>query len=131
MMNNLDVKYLRGERDAKPMESGRFVKSGSLMILVDGENSGEVFRTQEDGYQGSTFKQLSISKAVREDYLLMVIESHRKSLKENKVGSAIPHLNKKIFREIEVYLPPYNEQMLIVAAYQNSEDYLNTIMGSL
>lgn len=43
---NLDVKYLRGERDAKTLTSGKFVATGSLLILVDGENSGEVFWTQ-------------------------------------------------------------------------------------
>ena len=49
---NLDVKYLRGERDAKTLTSGKYVTANSLLILVDGENSGEVFRTPIDGYQG-------------------------------------------------------------------------------
>ncbi|EFI12663.1 restriction endonuclease subunit S, partial [Bacteroides sp. D22] len=49
---NLDVKYLRGERDAKTLTSGKYVAANSLLILVDGENSGEVFRTPIDGYQG-------------------------------------------------------------------------------
>ena len=42
---NLDVKYLRGERDAKTLTSGKYTAANSLLILVDGENSGEVFRT--------------------------------------------------------------------------------------
>ena len=41
--------------------SGKYVAANSLLILVDGENSGEVFRTPIDGYQGSTFKLLSIN----------------------------------------------------------------------
>jgi len=44
-MPNLDVKYLRGERDFKTWTNGRYVAANSLLILVDGENSGEVFRT--------------------------------------------------------------------------------------
>ena len=56
---NLDVKYLRGEREAKTLMSGKYVAENTLLILVDGENSGEVFRTPVDGYQGSTFKQLA------------------------------------------------------------------------
>ena len=39
---NLDVKYLRGERDAKTLTAGKFTPANSLLILVDGENSGEV-----------------------------------------------------------------------------------------
>ena len=54
---NLDVKFLRGEREAKSLLSGKFVTANTLLILVDGENSGEVFRSSIDGYQGSTFKQ--------------------------------------------------------------------------
>ena len=92
---NLDVKYLRGERDAKKLMAGKYIPANSLLILVDGENSGEVFRTPIDGYQGSTFKQLSITDEMNADYVLQVISLHRKTLRENKVGSAIPHLNKK------------------------------------
>lgn len=98
---NLDVKYLRGERDAKTLTSGKYVAAKSLLILVDGENSGEVFRTPIDGYQGSTFKQLFINKNINAEYVLQVINLHRKILRENKVGSAIPHLNKKLFKAIK------------------------------
>ena len=104
-MPNLDVKYLRGERDLKTLTYGRYVAANSLLILVDGENSGEVFRTPIEGYQGSTFKQLHIAQNVHTDYLLHVINLHRKSLRENKIGSAIPHLNKKQFKAIEVPVP--------------------------
>ena len=130
-MPNLDVKYLRGERDLKTLTYGRYVAANSLLILVDGENSGEVFRTPIEGYQGSTFKQLHIAQNVHTDYLLHVINLHRKSLRENKIGSAIPHLNKKQFKAIEVPVPPYNEQEKIVAAINIAQDKLDTIMESL
>lgn len=87
-----------------------------MLILVDGENSGEVFQTPIEGYQGSTFKQLAINENMYIDYVLQVINLHRKTLRENKVGSAIPHLNKKLFRAIEVPVPPYEEQVRIVNA---------------
>lgn len=51
---NLDVKYLRGDSEAKTLTFGKYVAANSFLILVDGENSGEVFRTPIDGYQGST-----------------------------------------------------------------------------
>ena len=128
---NLDVKYLRGERDAKNLTAGKFTPANSLLILVDGENSGEVFRTPIEGYQGSTFKRLSIKDDMNTDYVLQVINLHRKTLRENKVGSAIPHLNKKLFKEIEVPIPPYNEQKRIVEAINITFKHLDTIMESL
>ena len=130
-MPNLDVKYLRGERDFKTLTNGRYVAANNLLILVDGENSGEVFRTPIEGYQGSTFKQLHIAENIHTDYLLHVINLHRKSLRENKIGSAIPHLNKKQFKAIEVPVPPYNEQVKIVAAINSAQDRLDTIMENL
>ena len=130
-MPNLDVKYLRRERDFKTLTNGRYVAANRLLILVDGENSGEVFRTPIEGYQGSTFKQLNINENIHADYLLHVINLHRKNLRENKIGSAIPHLNKKLFKAIEVPVPPYNEQVKIVAAINSVQDRLNAIMENL
>ena len=130
-MPNLDVKYLRGERDFKTQTNGRYVAANSLLILVDGENSGEVFRTPIEGYQGSTFKQLHINKNMLAEYILHVINLHRKALRENKVGSAIPHLDKKLFKAIEVPVPPYDEQVRIVTAINSMHSKLDAIMENL
>ena len=58
----LDAKYLRGKSSATIVEKGKFVYAGDNIILVDGENSGEVFTVPQDGYMGSTFKQLGSVK---------------------------------------------------------------------
>ena len=128
---NLDVKYLRGEREAKVLTSGKYTAAKTLLILVDGENSGEVFRAPVDGYQGSTFKQLSIHEEMYTNYVLQVINLHRKTLRENKVGSAIPHLNKKLFKAINVPIPPNEEQKRIVNAINKTFTILDTIAENL
>ena len=128
---NLDVKFLRGEREANTLSSGKYTAVNSLLILVDGENSGEVFRTPIEGYQGSTFKQLAINGNMNTEYVLQVINLHRKTLRENKVGSAIPHLNKKLFKAIEVPIPPYKEQQRIVNAINKAFTTLDAIFDNL
>lgn len=128
---NLDVKFLRGEREAKVLSAGKYVAANTLLILVDGENSGEVFRTPVEGYQGSTFKQLAINDNMYTDYVLQVINLHRKTLRENKVGSAIPHLNKKLFKTIDVPIPPYEEQQRIVNAINEAFTTLDEIVANL
>lgn len=127
----IDVKYLRKEKSTETISAGKYVSKGSLLILADGENSGEVFRAPCNGYQGSTFKQLVINNNVHTEYLLLVIEMSRKMLRENKVGSAIPHLNKKIFKAIPVHLPPYQEQTRIVDEVTNLNKLLDIIMEGL
>ena len=109
-----EVKYLRGDTDAEIKDSGRFITANTKVILVDGENSGEVFEVLEDGYMGSTFKALNISEIVNEKYLLYYVDSKRELLKKNKTGSAIPHLNKRLFLGLGFPLPPLPEQQRIV-----------------
>jgi type I restriction enzyme S subunit len=111
----IDVKYLRGSKVGEFITSGKYVPQGSTLILVDGENSGEVFTTPIDGYQGSTFKILGITEYLDKEYVLLLIKRSQKLLRENKVGSAIPHLNKKMFKELIVPVPPVAEQKRIVA----------------
>ena len=69
----LDAKYLRGKSSATIVEKGKFVYAGDNIILVDGENSGEVFTVPQDGYMGSTFKQLWLSSAIWKPYILSLI----------------------------------------------------------
>ena len=128
---NLDVKYLRGSKEGDILSSGKYVPKDTLMILVDGENSGEVFISPHEGYQGSTFKQLNIHPEVNRDYVLLLIQHCREFLKDNKVGSAIPHLNKKLFKQIHVPIPPYNEQERIVQTVRTIMFKLDKILADL
>lgn len=68
---------------------------------------------------------------MNEEYVLQVINLHRKVLRESKVGSAIPHLNKKLFKAIEVPIPPYKEQQRIIKAINNAFMALDIIKESL
>ena len=111
----LDAKYLRGKSDGTIVEHGRFVNKGDNIILVDGENSGEVFTVPIDGYMGSTFKQLWVSNAMDLQYVLYVIRFYKEMLRNSKKGAAIPHLNKQLFYNIIVGIPPIEEQSRIVA----------------
>ena len=127
----LDVKYLRGKGERVIAQNGKYVPAGSTMILVDGENSGEIFTTPVEGYQGSTFKLLDISDEMYKPFILYVIKSYQKQFRENKVGSAIPHLNKKLFREIEVLVPPFEEQKRIVKMIDEIFETIDKITAEL
>lgn len=109
----LDAKYLRGKSFATIIEKGRFVLAGDSIILVDGENSGEVFSVPDDGYMGSTFKQLWLSSIMWKPYVLAFILFYKSELRNSKRGAAIPHLNKELFYNLPIGIPPYQEQKRI------------------
>ena len=113
----LEAKYLRGRAIPTIKTSGKYVEKNTKVILVDGENSGEVFTLSESGYLGSTFKVLYSTSEVYTDYLLLFILLRKQFLRQNKVGAAIPHLNKNIFFSLLFPLPPYEEQIRIVEQY--------------
>ena len=127
----LDVKYLRGKSDTNVLLSGKYVKKNTFLILVDGENSGEIFLTKENGYQGSTFKILNINNNVNEEFVFKLLQKEQVTFKESKVGSAIPHLNKKLFRELLVFLPPLAEQNRIVKKIEKIFSFLDGISNSI
>ena len=109
----LDAKYLRGKSSATVIDKGKFVHAGDSVILVDGENSGEVFTVPQDGYMGSTFKQLWLSSVMWKPYVSAFILFYKEGLRNSKRGAAIPHLNKELFYNLPIGIPPYQEQQRI------------------
>ena len=110
----LDAKTIRGKQMASMLSCGKVIKKGMQVILVDGENSGEVFEVPCRGYIGSTFKVLQVSSEIEKSYVKLILDFYKNLFKDNKTGSAIPHLNKKIFKSLIVAIPPVSEQKLIV-----------------
>lgn len=110
----LEAKFLRGLKKPKIVSAGKFINKSSKVILVDGENSGEVFDIFVDGYMGSTFRLLCFSEIVYEQYCRYFIIINKEIYSKSKKGSAIPHLNKELFFNMPFPLPPLTEQQRIV-----------------
>lgn len=125
--NYLEAKYLRGTSGGKKIDQGKFIEKGTYAILVDGENSGEVFHIMEDGYLGSTFRKIEFSEKVYIKYMVHFLNFKKEYFKNNKRGAAIPHLDKKIFFDTDVYLPSIEEQQRIVEKL----DYILPLIESL
>jgi len=116
----LEAKVLRGLKIPEKRTQGKFVYSNRTIILVDGENSGEVFVTNQNGILGSTYKLLLLLESLNQNYILFIIKFYQKLFRENKKGAAIPHLNKKLFHDLLIGIPPLAEQKRIVEKIEES-----------
>lgn len=127
-----EVKYLRGQKPKTLVNEGRFVLKDNKVIIVDGENSGEVFTIPENGYMGSTCKVLEINPKIDEKFLLYFIASKKQLYRNKKKGSAIPHLDKKLFAEMPFAYPKLlSEQQRIVAKIEELFSKLDAGIESL
>ena len=117
----MDAKTLRGKTDIAYLNEGKVVDCGTKVILVDGENSGEVFNVPFRGYMGSTFKILGACKEFNIHYLNTILDFYKDVFRDSKIGAAIPHLNKSLFKSLIIGLPPLAEQERIVAEIEKFE----------
>ena len=111
----LEAKVIRGKSEPTYIDTGVIVGPECKVILVDGENSGEIMTPPFEGYMGSTFKIFSAVKSFNYEFLLFIFLLNKEKYKNSKIGAAIPHLNKELFRESLIAVPPLNEQERIVA----------------
>ena len=70
---------------------------------------------------GSTFKTLETVSHFNFGYLNVVLDYYRDTFRGNKIGAAIPHLNKNLFKSLLVGIPPIPEQARIVAEIEKYE----------
>ena len=110
----LEAKVLRGKQNAIIKSEGIIVTPNERLILVDGENSGEIMATRVRGYMGSTFKIFSAVSFFNYQFLLNIFLLNKSLYKNSKTGAAIPHLNKELFKENLIAVPPLEEQQRIV-----------------
>ena len=114
----LTAEYMRGLETPKwcdPKEDPSMIKvnSDDVIMIWDGSYAGHVF-TGFNGVLASTMIKI-IPKYNNLDkkflYYYLTISSRR--LRRTTVGTGVPHINKKIFEELYIPLPPLEEQKRI------------------
>ncbi len=120
----LEAKVIRGLKEPTIEASGVIVDDSYRVILVDGDNSGEIMTPPFRGYMGSTFKIFSATNQFNYELLLKIFLYNKDKYKNSKVGAAIPHLNKELFKESFIAVPPLEEQQRIVDKIYSFEPLL-------
>lgn len=110
----LDIQAIENNciRQYADVESSRLGKTDDLFVVWDGARSGWVGLGQE-GAIGSTIMALE-SLVGESRYLYYFIKTSFDYINSNARGTGIPHVDPEIFGDLEVPLPPLNEQHRIV-----------------
>lgn len=102
-------------------KNGVLCNPNDLLIVWDGVNCGTV-GTGLAGFVGSTIARLRLkNNNLNKDYIAVFLKSKFNILNSNTTGSAIPHLNKDIFLNLEVPIPSIKTQNEIVEIIDKAE----------
>ena len=77
------------------------------------KSSGEVSLFRKMGSMGVHSNSYWLSSTMWKPYILAFILFYKEDLRNSKRGAAIPHLNKELFYNLPIGIPPYQEQQRI------------------
>ena len=107
----VNAAYLRGqEREfAKRERNSVTCDHGDVLMLMDGSNSGLVFRAQA-GIVASTFARIELDLKYRH-FIFEYLKATQESIISNNTGSAVPHANKEFINRLIIFAPK-DDQLL-------------------
>ena len=108
------AKVIRGSEEPKFGKEDEMVVvfPDDLVIISDGD-AGEVFQGLSGGL-ASTMSKLEPLENINLNYLKYFLISNRKLFSDTRTGTAIPHLNKDIFFNLNIPVPSLEKQEKIV-----------------
>jgi len=114
----LTAEYMRGLEAPKwcnPEEDPNVIKvnSDDVIMIWDGSYAGHVF-TGFDGALASTMiKIIPKYNNLDKKFMYYYLTINFQRLRGTTIGTGVPHINKKIFKELYIPLPPLEEQKKI------------------
>ena len=107
---------------------GKLSTKEDILVVWDGSRSGLAFMGKV-GAVGSTLMSLTPIK-MDSEYLYFFLKSKFEFLNDNVIGSGIPHVDPKIFYELEVPYVSLLEQQEIIRALKNKIKENSSILSA-
>jgi type I restriction enzyme S subunit len=112
----LTAKYLRGEEEAEEFYNETaevLVDENEVVIIWDGSNSGEVFKSKKGILASTMCKLLFDEEVANKTYAFYVLKTNEEDIKGAKSGTDDRHVDKEYFLNLLIPLPPLPEQSRI------------------
>lgn len=116
LRNDDEIKYAIGD------SSNVLCNKNDILIAWDGANAGTVGYNLE-GVIGSTLAKLTPkSDKINSEFVGRLLQSKFKYLRENCTGATIPHISRPSLENIEIPLPPLEQQKKIAAILDAADE---------
>ena len=99
LVSLLSPDYLRGKSQAEqiPLSSTLImVKNGEILLLWDGSNAGEFFRSYKGALASTMVKFDILNDSIEKPYLYYALKNYEGYLKAQTNGSDIPHVDPEL-----------------------------------
>jgi len=122
----LTAEYFRTGRSSQYVDlsidsSAISVTADDVVFIWDGSNAGDVFF----GLNGVLASTMTVIRAdqnvVLNDWIYYVLKTNFQTFNNQTTGSTIPHVNKNIFLNLPVPLPPLPEQHAIATTLRTMQ----------
>jgi len=123
----LTAKYLRGEAEAEEFydeTAGALADENEIIIIWDGSNSGEVFKSKKGILASTMCKLLFNEKVANKTYAFFVLKTNEEDIKCAKSGTDDRHVDKEYFLNFLIPLPPLPEQSRIATVLSYFDDLI-------
>jgi type I restriction enzyme S subunit len=98
------------------------VNNGDIVLLWDGSNAGELFLGKE-GILSSTMAKLTTkSDTIDKRFLYHFLKAKQDYLQSLTRGTGIPHVDRTIFENLVLFVPPTTEQKEIATVLSTVDD---------
>ena len=123
----LSAKFLRGESDAEEFyneTAGIFVDENEIIILWDGFNSGEIFKSKKGILASTMCKLLFKEETINKFYVYFLLKAKEDYIKDAKSGTDDRHVDKEYFLNLLIPFPPLPEQSRIATVLSWFDDLI-------
>ncbi len=123
----LSTDFLRDSLKTKYVNSSEDIvvaKEGDIILLWDGSNAGEFFEGK-NGVLSTTMVKFSIKSDIHKKYLFYLLKTKQNYLQSQTNGTGIPHVDRKVLINLDIALPPVEEQKRIAEILSTIDEKLN------
>lgn len=108
------------------------VENEDIIILWDGSNAGEILSARK-GILASTMVKLNVDNTkIDQEYFKYSCLNNEYILRAKTAGSGIPHVDKKIVKDLPIYVPQNKkEQKLIAMILSTIEQAIESVENTI